>query len=335
MKRGLLVIVCVISANFMLISCGKNSTTPGEKRIKEDITNSYRDYVDTNVYFNVNTLDLAGGIIQERQPEVTSVKITKSKTSDDSYSAWCDVTFEDELYKDTCVIVVTYDKYDKNYWEIRTMYQEDGTKKAKVINAIPETIVKELISSMYKYDIGDYSYTAGEVIKSELDDNICYVDVSIENILPIQGKLREIAINDIIKGYDQRMSANVNLTFEFDGINKWDLNKFQADVPDRLKFIEESADALKKVARFYLNGDRNIDSLYIDPDHCWLDESQSGFTFGGDGGKIVLEGYYDFECLEFYIENVNAESWEYEYGGERTEGNMIFFNIDDYLRWHL
>lgn len=335
MKKGLLVIFIVISANFILIGCGKNSTTPGEKRIKEDIENNYRDYVDTNVYLYVNTIDLDGNIIQERTPDITSVKIIKSRTSDDSYTAWCDVTFEDEFYKDSCMIVVIYDKYDKNYWELQTMYQEEGTREATVIAAIPEVIVKELIFVMYKWDIGSYSYAASEIMKSELEGNKCYVDANIENSLPIQGKLNEIAIFDIVKGYDQGMNAKVNLTFEFDGINKWTLRTFQAEQPDMLKFIEKSGEALKKVARFYLNGDRNIDSLYINPDRCWVDEDQYGFTFGGDGGEIVLEGYYDSECLEFYIENVNAERWEYEYGGKGTEGNMFFFDVEKYLRPHL
>ena len=85
MSKRLLVVASVVMMIAWVDGCGeKQNATPTEQMIKEDITNNYKDYLDLNVYLYADIYGLFGNARQERDVNITSLKIQKSKTDDDS-----------------------------------------------------------------------------------------------------------------------------------------------------------------------------------------------------------------------------------------------------------
>lgn len=328
MSKRLLVVASVVMMIAWVDGCGeKQNATPTEQMIKEDITNNYKDYLDLNVYLYADIYGLFGNARQERDVNITSLKIQKSKTDDDSYSAWCEVAFEDEYYKDSSVIIVTYNKYDNNYWEMRDMYEEINTRKSEALQAPPVEAVIDMVSNIQSFSPADH------IIESHFDNNVCNVKMKITNCKAFQGDIEEgFPAEEILDGFETFVDADVNLTFEYDGLNIWQLVDFESELPDPEEIIKYSSPALKKSARFVLNGDRNIDSLYIDS--SWSDGYYYYFNIKGDGGVVVLCEEYLPRTMDLYFVGLDVSQWDYQ-PGKMTEGHAIFFDPGKYLVPHL
>lgn len=136
MKR--LFITLSIGAVVILAGCGKSSA-PTEAMIKEDIVEHQNEYLDNNLYFYTDTGYIWGETEIKRDMEVSSLKIQKSRTEDTSYTAWCDVSFENDSYKDNCVIVVSYNKgsYPSGHYHIDWDYEESNEDTAIIWECWP------------------------------------------------------------------------------------------------------------------------------------------------------------------------------------------------------
>lgn len=333
MRKGVIVVVSILVSGVILAGCGESKNgVPAEQKIQEDIMNNYKDFLDMDAYIYADIYGLYGTARQERDIEITSLKIQKSKTDNDSYSVWCDVDFADEYYKDSSVIVVTYNKYDNGYWEMRDMYEEQNARKSEALQVPVEDSIKNMIASVYGTSNAQ-SYWVENLIESSLEDNICHVKMNVTNAAAFQGNIEDsFPVEEIVEGDDTIVNADVNLTLEYDGVNTWYLSDFESELPDSDDIMRDSNMALIKSARFVLNGDRNIDSLYIDL--SWSDGNRYYFDIAGTGGVVVLCEDYDPEKMELHYVGLDVSRWDYQYG-EMTEGNALFFDPSKFLVPHL
>lgn len=333
MRKRLTVAGLAIIGSIMLVGCGKTkNSTPAERTIKEDIANNYKEFLNLDAYIYADIYGLYGSARQERDINITSLKIQKSKTDDDSYSAWCDITFEDEYYKDFSVIVVTYNKYDNGYWEIRDMYEEENTRRSEVLQVPPEAFIENMVSSMYGTS-NEYCYWPEETLENTLENQIWHVKMNITNDLAFQGNIEDsFPAKDIVEGYNTIVKADVDLTLEYDGVNTWYLSDFESELPDSDDIVKDSASALIKSARFVLNGDRNIDSLYVES--SWSDGTRYYFDIAGTGGVVVLCEDYDPEKMDLKYVGLDVSRWDYQYG-KMTEGHALFYDPGKFLVPHL
>lgn len=330
MKKHIYLILLAISVVTISAGCSKKST-PTEEKIKEDIMKYQTDYLDNSLYLDIEWEDLLGSAQIERDMNISEMEIQKSRTDNDSYTAWCDVTFVDDAYMDTCVVVVSYNKYDGNYWEFKEMYEEEGTRESKALAQLSEEAVHKLISGIYDLS-GTSSYELVEIHEEELENNVCKIKASIENARGLQGNIKEFPLEGILEGYSMPVRAEAEMVFEYDGIHTWYMSQITSEYPDIDNIKESCEDALIKSARFILNGDKNIESLYIS--NTQSDEESYYFEINGTGGNVILCEKYIPELIEFQYVGLDVSGWNYQ-SGRTTEGNAIFFDPSDYLIPHL
>lgn len=330
MKKHICLFLLVISVVIVSMGCNRKST-PTEEKIKEDIMKYQKDYLDNSLYLDIEFDNLLGSAQIGRDMYITELKIQKSRTDNDSYTAWCDVTFLDDSYRDTCVVVVCYNKYDGNYWEFKEMYEEDDTRKSEVLAQLPEEAIHKLISDVFDLS-GTSSYELIEIREEKLENNICKIKACIENAKGLQGDIKGFPLEEILNGYSMPVRAEAEMVFEYDGIHAWYMSQITSEYPDIENIKDSCEDALIKSARFILNGDKNIDSLYLS--NTRSDEEFYYFEINGTGGNVILCEKYIPELMKFQYVGLDVSGWNYQWG-KKTEGNALFFDPGDYLIPHL
>ena len=329
MKR--LFITLLIGSVVILAGCGKSSA-PTEAMIKDDIIEHQNEYLDNNLYFYTDTGYIWGETEIERDMEVSSLKIQKSRTEDTSYTAWCDVSFENDSYKDNCVIVVSYNKYDNDYWELNNIYEEENTRTSAAIQTPDEEMIRTMICALYG-NSNIHCYWPQELISSELNNNICQVTMNITNGITFQGEIADgFAVEDVIEGSESSVKAEVNIQLEYDGVHTWRMTEFESELPDADTIIKSDSAAIIKLARFILNGDRNLDSLSVTS--SWTDGNMYYFDITGAGGTVVLCEEYIPQTMQLDCLGLDVSRWNYEYGG-KVEGHALFYDPEKFLVPHL
>ena len=315
MKRGLFLLLAMFSIN-PIFSFGR---IPSMRMIKKDIEANYQEYINTDIFYQIDSGDIRdGSIVEKRDLTITSIKEIKSEKEEDSYSTWCDITFEDEYYRDSCTIVVSYDRDRKKRWKMKNIYEEADTRKSEVLKAPSEKNIKNLIATMHEPGTNDYFYIPGKIIKkimrSESDGNVCEVEMNITNFRPFMDYPDGVELLDIVEDINPTIDLDAGFYLVYDNVNTWEISLISAKRPDIQEFVKEPkiSESLIEIARFYLKGDRNLDSLYVDPKKCWTEGNTYYVVVSGKGGEVTFKMGFVQIYLSFACVSMDTSGWNYQ-----------------------
>lgn len=294
---------------------------PDEETLKQDIVKEIEEngYIDHGIRYIIKTSLFDGSYYLERDPKLTSLEIKKSRTEEDRYSVWCDVTFEDSACRDIYSVSLVYEKYDGNIWE-RTGFDVDYSKTQSIVLQEPS---EECIKKMLAAAGGDLQMN--QILDHGMrSDNDCEIFLELTNVHGIFTDIWQGTYNVDIAGYETPVTVNARIVLSYNGMHEWKAGGLASDPPDIEQFtVGTNAAALTLFAKFFLNGSRNLDTLQL-TDYAVEENGRYMFRFDGADGYIKLYMNYIGFGIALEFSNADLDNWNFKYSG--SDNGPLFFD---------